>query len=129
MPEETTIVTANELLWDRQLFDRDGTEVGKVDDIELTDPGDGKPPRVVALLCGPLALGPRIGDRFGTWWTAVGRRMRSTAEPEPHRVPLDLVTRFDRHEVRLRASAAELPNQQARYWARGRVISRIPGSE
>ncbi|GHF32505.1 hypothetical protein FHX82_005151 [Amycolatopsis bartoniae] len=125
---EETIVTANDLLWDRQIFDRDGTEAGKVDDIELTTPQDGGNPTVTALLCGPVALGPRIGDRLGTWWTAIGRRLRPRDSPEPHRIPLDLVTRFDRHEVRVRATAAELPNQRMRDWTRHTIVEHLPGS-
>jgi hypothetical protein len=44
-------------LLDRQLLDRDGTPAGKVDDLELTDSGEGlKQPYVTAILTGPGAL-------------------------------------------------------------------------
>ncbi|GAA5164623.1 hypothetical protein [Amycolatopsis dongchuanensis] len=119
------IVTANDLLWDRQIFDRDGVELGKVDDLELSE---GDPPVVTALLCGPTALGPRIGDRIGTWWAAVGRRLRPRDDPYPVRIPLDLVSRFDRREVRLRVRADELPADRFRQWTRRHVVERIPGS-
>ncbi|WP_435155189.1 hypothetical protein [Amycolatopsis sacchari] len=119
------IVTANDLLWDRQIFDRDGVELGKVDDLELSEDD---PPVVTALLCGPTALGPRIGDRIGTWWAAVGRRLRPRDDPYPVRIPLDLVCRFDRREVRLRVRADELPADRFRQWTRRHVVERIPGS-
>lgn len=126
MPEN--IVTANDMLWDRQIFDRDGAEVGKVDDIEVTVPGDGGVPELTALLCGPTALGPRLGGRFGAWWTAVGRRLRPGNEPYPIRIPADLITKFDRHEVRLRVRADELPTNRMRDWTRRHIVERIPGS-
>jgi len=122
------IVTANDMLLDRQIFDRDGVEVGKVDDIEVTFPDDGGPPVLSALLCGPTALGPRLGGRLGTWWTAIGRRLRPGDEPYPNRIPAELITKFDRHEVRLSASARELPTNRLRDWTREHIVSRIPGS-
>lgn len=128
MENEPDIVTANDMLWDRQIFDREGREVGKVDDIELDVPADGSPPVVTALLCGPTALGPRIGDRIGTWWSAVGRRMRPADDPYPARIPIEKVATFDRRRVRLRVSAAELPIDRMRAWTRRHVIDRIPGS-
>lgn len=121
-------VTANDMLWDRQIYDESGTEVGKVDDIELTIPDDGGPPFVSALLCGPTALGPRIGGRLGEWWTAVGRRLRPNDDPYPVRIPMCLVTRVDRREVRLRASSGDLPADRMRVWTREHIIERIPGS-
>src|SRR3954451_20632094 len=90
-------VTANDMIWDRQIYDADGEEVGKVDDLELTMPGDGGPPFVSALLCGPAALAPRLGRPAGRWWAATGH--------PPLRVPMDLVDRLDRREVRLRVLA------------------------
>ncbi|MFD2417141.1 hypothetical protein [Amycolatopsis pigmentata] len=113
-------VTANDMLWDRQIYDADGEEVGKVDDLELTMPGDGGSPFVSALLCGPAALGPRLGRPVGRWWAAAGHR--------PLRIPMELVERLDRHEVRLRVPARELPDPRRgnRLW--DRIVSRIPGS-
>ena len=127
MPQD--IVTANDMLWDRQIYDRDGVEVGKVDDLEITLPGEGGGvPMLTALLCGPTALGPRLGGRLGTWWTAIGRRLRPGDEMYPIRIPADLIVTFDRHEVRLRAPASELPTERMRDWTRKHIVARIPGS-
>ncbi|MDQ1537495.1 MAG: hypothetical protein QOE58_1888, partial [Actinomycetota bacterium] len=54
-------------LLDRQVDDTEGKAVCKVDDLELTVPEDGGPPYVSAILCGPQALGPRIGGLLGDW--------------------------------------------------------------
>ena len=81
------ILWADELLWDHLILDCDDKPVGMVDDLELTDPGDGGAPVLTALLCGPTAFGPRLGGRIGIWWTAVGRRLRAGDDPYPPAFP------------------------------------------
>lgn len=116
------------LLLDRQIYDVDGEAVGKVDDVEITEPEGGGPPVLTAILCGPLALGPRIGGRVGRWWTAVGRRLRPGGDPYPNRIPINQVDRVDRREVRLTVSRDVLDADRMRDWVRDHIIGRIPGS-
>jgi sporulation protein YlmC with PRC-barrel domain len=66
-------------LLDRQLVDTAGELLGKVDDLELTDPGDGEPPRLTAVLTGPDALNPRLSRALGRWQAA---RRRQRGRPE-----------------------------------------------
>lgn len=58
-------------LLDRQVLDREGAMVSKVDDLELTEHPDGTL-RVTGLLTGPAALVPRLGgdddERTLRWW-------------------------------------------------------------
>ena len=63
-------------LLDRQIIDRDGRLVGKVDDVELSEEADGTL-RVSGLLLGTPALLPRFGSgRVGPWlleaWRTLG---------------------------------------------------------
>ena len=51
-------------LLDRQVVDRDGLMVCKVDDVELTLTPDGRW-EVTGLLAGPPAIVPRFGGRLG----------------------------------------------------------------
>ena len=51
-------------LLDRQILDRDGQDVGKVDDVEFGLDEHGVP-YLTALLVGPHALGPRLGGWLG----------------------------------------------------------------
>src|SRR5216110_2722073 len=74
---------------------------GRVDDLELTIPGPGEPPVLTALLCGPTAFGPRLGGRLGTWWQAIGRRLRPVTDSYPNRIPLELIDHVDRLEIAL----------------------------
>ncbi|HEU5270449.1 MAG TPA: hypothetical protein VFU36_11050 [Jatrophihabitans sp.] len=126
---------ANEGLLDRLLIGIDGEDVGMVDNLEFSDatPASGAAsgaaePELTALLCGPLAFGPRLGGRIGTWWTAIGRRLRPDGDPAPNRIPIQLVRRISHRGVELAVPATELPNRRVFDWARSRVVDKIPGS-
>ncbi|GGU77125.1 PRC-barrel domain-containing protein [Lentzea flava] len=113
-------------LLDRQIVDLDGHPVGKVDDVEFGTTADGRP-FVAAILVGHHALGERIGGRLGRWMAAVARRLHTTGDPQPLRIPFERVAeigsaiRLDvRHEL-LNTPALEL-------WLRDNVIGRIPGA-
>lgn len=116
---------ANRDLLDRLLISADGQPVGMVDDLELSD---GPRPELTALLSGPTALGPRIGGRLGTWWLAIGRRLRPADDPYPNRVPFTQVTDIDHRGIHLSAAAADVPTRRLRGWTRDKIIARIPGS-
>jgi hypothetical protein len=120
--------TANDLLLDRQLTDSRGVPAGRVDDLELSDPVPGQPPLLTALLCGPTAFGPRIGGRLGTWWLAVGRRLRPIADPYPNRVPVELIDHVDRLDVALLTPREQLGSYRFRRWTEEHIIGRIPGN-
>lgn len=120
------IISGGLELLDRQIDDRDGYPVGKVDDLEL-EPGEDGRPVVTALLVGPMALGPRVGGRPGTWMVSVARRLRARQDPEPIRIPMSAVRRLGRR-VELYASFDELGVGQLEHWLRDKVIGGIPGS-
>src|SRR4051794_41899611 len=86
MTDETTFDLRLRLL-DRQVVDRDGGMICKVDDVELTPADDGGDV-VTALLAGPLALGPRLPGRPGRWAGAPAPPGAPHAEPSPPRHPL-----------------------------------------
>jgi sporulation protein YlmC with PRC-barrel domain len=113
-------------LLDRQVMDPDGLMVGKVDDLELVETEDGRL-AVTALLCGPGALGPRLGGRPGHWVVAIWRRLRSEAEPAAARIPFSDVVRVTSavHVSRKRSSLAVDGLER---WVHDHVVSRIPGA-
>jgi hypothetical protein len=113
-------------LLDRQIVDRDGSPVAKVDDLELRERADGRL-AVAALLVGPGALGPRIGGRLGRWTVSIWRRLRPDADPPPGRVPADLVTGTD-SAVHVSAAVHELDLDGLEQWVRRYVIEPIPGA-
>src|SRR4051812_31316464 len=124
----TTTMWANQTLLDRLLIAADGQHVGMVDDIELSDPEGSAAPRITALLSGPTAFGPRLGGRIGSWWLAIGRRLRPADDPYPNRVPFDKVVSIDHRGITLALPAREVPTRRLRGWTRDKIISRIPGS-
>lgn len=119
-------VWVNQALFDRLILDDDGDPVGLVDDLELTDMRGEL--RWTAILCGPMALGPRIGDRIGTWWLSVGRRLRPGDDPAPARIPVTAIRQLDRGEVYLNVPAEETGTLALRRWVDEKIIKRIPGS-
>jgi hypothetical protein len=114
-------------LLDRQLIDRDGRLVGKIDDLELTEPDDGGPPYVSAILAGPGALAGRLGGGLGRWLERVANRLREADEDRPARISFGLVTEIG-SAVRLAGAKADLETDRVERWARERVIGRIPGA-
>jgi sporulation protein YlmC with PRC-barrel domain len=112
-------------LLDRQVIDRDGLLVGKVDDIELTADGD-EAPVVAALLLGPQALGDRIGGRLGRLIADLARRLHPDGRPNPTRVPWGLVEHVDT-AVHLSVGRAQIPEPALESWLREHVIDRIVG--
>lgn len=113
-------------LLDRQIVDRDGEPVGKVDDVELTLDAYGVP-EVTALLLGQHVLGERIGGALGRWLTAVARRMSEPPGLPPVRIPYDLVARVD-SAVHLSVARELLPDPPLEAWLRDHLIARIPGA-
>lgn len=86
-------------LLDRQLLDRDGEMLGKVDDVELTDTGTGSASGLVVtgVLTGPAALARRLGGRVGGGLASTWGQLR-ISEPDrtrPWRIDWEDVDRLD----------------------------------
>jgi sporulation protein YlmC with PRC-barrel domain len=113
-------------LLDRQIVDRDGEPVGKVDDVELEydERGDAY---VTGLLLGQQALGERIGGGLGRWISAVARRMSEPPDRPPIRIGYDLVAKVD-SAVHLSVARELLPEPPLEGWLRDHLIGRIPGA-
>jgi sporulation protein YlmC with PRC-barrel domain len=119
-----TLFVAFDLL-DRQILDRDGQDVGKVDDVEFQIDEHGTP-YLTALLVGPHALGPRLGGRLGRLVTGIAHCL-DRDRPGPIRIPYDAVERLD-SAVHLNIRRELLPEPKLEAWLREHVIARIPGS-
>jgi hypothetical protein len=113
-------------LLDRQIVDRDGTPVGKVDDVELATAADGAL-YVAALLTGQQALGARFGGVLGRWITAVAARL-DIHRLGPRRIGYDLVATVD-SAVHLSVRRDLLPEPALETWLNDHLIGRIPGAD
>jgi sporulation protein YlmC with PRC-barrel domain len=114
-------------LLDRQLIGSDGRLAGKVDDLELTDPGGNlEPPWVTAVLTGPEALAGRLHSRLGRRLRAVAARLRDRGRHGASRIPFQQVEEVG-SAIRLRLPADRLEGGSDRGWA-GQLIGRLPGA-
>lgn len=121
------VLDADRWLLDRQIVDVDGLAVGKVDDLEFSDPDADESPVLTELLCGPPALGPRIGGRLGVWWSAIGLRMGSAADLSPTRIPVEVVCGARPSGLQLRADRQATGTRASARRTREKIVRRIPG--
>jgi sporulation protein YlmC with PRC-barrel domain len=110
-------------LLDRQVVDRDGLLVCKVDDVEFERGDDGNL-YVATILVGPRALAARIGGRIGRWMHGIAERL-STGEIS--RIDMSMVSEIG-SAIKLSASRADLDVDPLEDWVREKIIARIPGS-
>lgn len=113
-------------LLDRQVVDRDGRMVCKVDDVELTVSSDGTW-EVTGLLAGPPALVPRFGGKLGDTLQEGWRRMglQESTRLVPWRIPLVLVSELGSGVELLAAREGLLRRQSDTPPAPGEVRRRL----
>lgn len=102
-------------LLDRQVVDREGLLVCKVDDLEISFHDDGAPPAVTRILTGPAALVPRMSTRTGHLlrerWVSLG--IQYADRDVPLAVGLDVVAHVG-SAVELRVGREGLLDRQPR---------------
>ena len=100
-------------LLDRQVQDRDGLMVCKVDDLEISFYDDGSQPAVTRVLCGNAALVPRMSGRTGHLlrrrWISLG--IQYAERDVPLSFPLSVVEHIG-SGVELRVSRTGLLDRQ-----------------
>jgi sporulation protein YlmC with PRC-barrel domain len=114
-------------LLDRQILDDRGRPLAKIDDIELSEGGPDELPTVTALLCGPAALGGRLGRRVGGLLQGARRLMRGDGDRHPIAVPMNLVVEIG-PAVKINANRESLPVNEVENFLGQHVIGHIPGS-
>jgi sporulation protein YlmC with PRC-barrel domain len=110
---------------DKQLLDRDGRKMGKVDGIVLELREDG-PPRVAFIENGLPVLMHRLMGAAGDFVAVLERRL-GIRDGQPVRIPMAKVTEVG-IDVRLDLAASETGALAWEEWVGKRVIRRIPGS-
>ena len=115
-------------LLDRQLVDRNGHLVGKIDDLEFEiDDDPGALPRVSALLSGLGALASHIGGDAGRALAATERRLAAARDRQPSRIDIALVQEIA-SSVELDAARDDIDTNRAERWTRDVIIDKIPGA-
>ncbi|RWM24634.1 hypothetical protein [Mesorhizobium sp.] len=111
---------------DKQVVDREQVKVGKVDGL-VAELRQGKPPRVVAVELGSIALARRCGARPGRWAVWLVARLSGKRQARPHRIAWNKVRdigvdiEFDIDVRRTKIFAWQ-------NWLRDHVVDRIPGA-
>lgn len=110
---------------DKQLVDRGGKPLGRIDGIVIrTEPG--ARPRVYAAELGPLVNARRLHPRIGRWVAAIARRL-GQRRPRPYRIPWAKLTRRE-NDVKADVTAERTRAYSWERWLRAHVIGRIPGA-
>jgi len=111
---------------DKQLVDRNGVKMGKVDGIVAELRRDG-PPRVTAIEVGSIVMARRFGQRPQRWMTWLASKLGGARYSRPHRVPWNAV-RDVGLDVELSLDVRDTAIFDWQHWLRDKVISKIPGA-
>ncbi|MBB3138628.1 hypothetical protein FHS26_006407 [Rhizobium pisi] len=111
---------------DKQLVDRHGVKMGKVDGIVAELRRDG-PPRVVAIEVGAIVMARRFGQRPQQWTTWLASKLGGEVHSRPHRVAWSTV-RDVGVDLKLDVAVSDTAIFDWQDWLRDRVVSKIPGA-
>jgi sporulation protein YlmC with PRC-barrel domain len=109
---------------DSQLVDRQGTKIGRVDQL-LLELEDGEPPRVATIVIGGAARAERIGG----WFAALRRGLRTLTgrrTERESRIPFAAVRRVA-ETIEVDVDAATLEAGYLERWLAEHVVRHIPG--
>jgi sporulation protein YlmC with PRC-barrel domain len=110
---------------DKQLVDRRGEKMGRVDSI-VAELHPGRPPEVIAIETGSVALARRIGERTGCWVAQLAARIGGPRSAEPYRIPWSGVRRIE-VDVVVDVDFLDTPLGKWQRWLREHIVERIPG--
>jgi hypothetical protein len=110
---------------DKQLVDRNDSNMGKCDGIIMTLES-GHQPEITHIEIGAVTQATRVHPRFGRWMAAVARRW-GVASSDPFRLPWSRVV-VTGVTVTVGVDAEETPALAWEQWLRRHVIGRIPGA-
>jgi sporulation protein YlmC with PRC-barrel domain len=110
-------------LLDKQVVDRNGRWLGRVDGVVLDRANNG-PPRLAAILIGPVALGFRLHPAIGRWMAAV-ERVWGLSKGRPVRIGLEHIIDIGRY-VKTDLSSSDTEALAVEHALR-RWLARIPG--
>ena len=113
-------------LLDKQLVDREGLRMGKVDGVVI-HPRRGRPPRVAAIESGAAVLGARIHPAIGRRIERLLARLTGRGE-EPVRVPLEKILHRGL-QIQVDVDARRTSALAVERWIAERIIGRIPGGK
>jgi hypothetical protein len=112
-------------LLDKQLKDRDGKKLGKVDGMVMQISNSAKPPRITHIELGSIVLARRIGSRFGALWEAIAMSIGGRSA-RPFRISCRKL-QFKTIEIVAALTQKDTPIPNWQSWLRAHLVRRIPG--
>ena len=110
---------------DKQLIDRNGRKMGKVDGLVMSFEKSERP-RVAFIEVGAVAQARRLHPRLAKWITRLSKKWR-VDRSDPYRIPWSKVV-VSGIDVTAGVDAEETPALAWEKWLRKNVIGRIPGA-
>ena len=113
-------------LLDKQLIDRNGTKMGRVDGV-IVHIDDGQQPRVHHLQLGFVVLARRIHPMAEKIVNAFRRRVR-VREEAVQDVSWDVVGEIQTTHIKVDIDSSETPAFAWEKWLRDHVVTKLPGA-
>lgn len=111
---------------DKQVVDREQVKIGKVDGL-VAELRQAKPPRVIAVELGSIALGRRLGAVAGRWAARLVARLSGKRQTRPHRIAWNKVRDIG-VDIEFDIDVRQTKIFAWQDWLREHVIGRIPGA-
>jgi hypothetical protein len=112
-------------LLDKQLVDRDGEPLGRVDGVVMAYTVDA-PPRITHLELGAQTLARRLPQPFQGVLAALARRLTPRGDA-PYRIEASRIIHLGR-KIKIDIDGARSAARETERWIRDHIITRIPGS-
>jgi len=111
---------------DKQLVDRNGVKMGKVDSI-LAELQSDKPPRITGIEIGSIAMARRLGPWIERWASRIAAKLGGVRHSRPHHFPWSDIKDVGL-DIEMKVDVRETHVFDWQDWLRDRVICRIPGA-
>jgi hypothetical protein len=112
-------------LLDKQLVDRYGEALGRVDGIIMAYSADA-PPRITHFQLGAQTLARRLPRPFRGALSALARRLTPRGS-DPYRIEVSRIVELGR-TIKIDIDGSRSAARETERWIRDHVIARIPGS-
>jgi hypothetical protein len=111
---------------DKQLIDRDGTKMGRVDGLVLLLDDDGRP-RLDHMQLGFVVLARRVHPRLEKWLEKIRERW-SVRKVARQVVEWEKVTELTTGHIKVDLLARETPAFDWERWLRDKIVMHLPGA-
>lgn len=110
---------------DKQVIDREGRKIGRVDGIVIDTGGQGRP-RVLSVEIGATTLARRLPRRLSEWLSTLIRKLSGSRE-----VSVSVTwsnVKIERNELKADIDGEKSDTRLLEHFVRNRIITRIPGA-